>query len=419
MSSAPLPGRRGQTSRDIYRAVFDAEHPEQFVRTVPAQSLYLVIKQRGLPSAGDLVDLVTTDQMRLFLDFDLWEHGQFKEENVWEWLALSDDDDQVRFTQKFLKAVDLKIVSILVSRYVLVKVFDEPTEKPPSAGWHTPDKGYTWLSVNTEDSTKYFHLNRLLALLFETSAELFYQILSIPTVSTESVLEEESLQDRTRRLASEGMPEFSLIEELNSSLFPFEARALIEERKVHAGVSDIAAVEPLLYDGSSALEPLQTAVRSVKDFEAFEAELTLVMNASLEFFNIPVHEYDAVISHTARVRGAINVGLEKACTSASCSPDAAMAALGVAKLYRLGLHELRALRKEALKVTTDEAKLLMEDQRIFSAVACARQPFPEMPEFLNETSGEEDPERPRSSARAITSLTEIQQLLSQLPRPAA
>lgn len=414
-SGSSTPTRRGQTGRDLYKAIFESDFPEQFIRTIPAQSLYFVVKQRGLQSSGELIEIATIEQCRLLLDFDLWEKDQFREDNFWEWLSLSDEEDPLKFTQKLLKSIDLKLISMVTARYVEVKVFDEANDTPPGPGWYTPDKGFTWINVHVEDGTRHFLLNRLLALIFETSAELFYQLLSIPGVSSASSLEEESYQDRSKRLAAEGFPEFVVTEEINSSLLPFEAKKIIEEGKQHPIVSDIPIVEPLLYDSFLRMEPLTSAMATAKDFESLEAELVMVLNASLEFFNIPLYEYDAVMRHTQRVKGSINIGLEKACLMTGATPGAALACLGIAKLYRLGLHELRALRKDALKISFDEAKLLTEDQQKFSLVAHTRQPFPEIPEFYSTMDTQGSTETHASPhTKAIQSLKEIEVLRAQL-----
>ena len=60
-------------------------------------------------------------------------------------------------------------------------------------------------------------------------------------------------------------------------------------------------------------------------------------------------------------------------------------ALGLGKLYRLGLTELMALRSKARKISLEAAEKIRDsNQAAFSAVACAREAFPVMPLFLND-----------------------------------
>ncbi len=374
---------RGFTSKSLYRAIFDSDSPEQFVRTLPSQSVYTLLKQRGLQSATDLLEITPISIIRVCLDFDLWDKDKFNEENFWEWLSLTDDLDPLKFTQTLLKATDLKLISLLIGRYVQVQIFDESTDNPPGPGFYTPDKGNTWINVAIEDGTRHFLFSRLLALIFETSAELFYQLISIPGVSTESVLEEESYQDKSKRLCAEGVPEFEQTEELNASLLPADAKQILLRGEKRRPISDIPPIEPILYDVFSTTQPLNSVLSSVKDREECEAELTLILNASVQFFSIPFYEYDAVLAQVERIKGAINIGLEKASANTSLSPFECYEILGLQKLYRLGLFELRQLRNIALKILDGKIAAQKDDAAMFSVIAHAREIFPELPAFVN------------------------------------
>lgn len=375
---------RGFTSKSLYKAIFDADSPEQFVRMLPAQSIYTLIKQRGIQSSTDLLDIAPVSAIRLSLDFDLWEKDKFHEENFWEWLSLTDDTDPLKFTQKLLKAIDLKLLALLIGRYVQVQIFDEPTDNPPAPGFYTPDKGHSWINVNIEDGTQHFLFSRLLALVFETSAELFYQLTSIPTTSTESVLEEDSFQDRAKRLAAEGVPEFSLTEEINASLFPADAKVLLEKGTKRSPIQDIQPIEPILYDVFSTTQPLTSVLSQVKDREECEAELTLILNASIQYYSIPFYEYELVLKQVEQIKGAINIGLERAATLCSRTPFEIYQILGLQRLYRLGLFELRAIRAFAFKLPKEKIVTLTDEAALFSILAHVRQDFPQLPVFLKE-----------------------------------
>lgn len=399
--------RRGFSTRSLYKAIFDSEAPEQFVRTIPAQSIYLVLKQRGLAACSEILDIAALQQVRVCLDLDLWNKDFFNEENFWEWLSLSDDEDPIRYTQKLLKAIDLKIISLLISKYVLTQVFDEPTEQPPGKGYFTPDKGYTWVYVSIEDGTKHFLFNRLLALIFETSSELFYQLISIPGVSTESMLEEEAYQDRSKRLAVEGIPELEFCNEINSSLSPTEAKKLIGTQERTKAI-DVHPVEPLLYSSSQRLSPLAELIESVKNHDDIEAELSLIMNGSLQFFSIPFYEYELVFTHVEKVKGAINVGLESITKAAEITPLIAYESLGLQGLYKVGLYELRGLHSKVNKLDKSFVSSLEATDPLFSLIARLREPFPELPLFFG-ADGKYRQEHGKllAGGRAITNISDI------------
>lgn len=409
-SGETSPSKRDQvTSRALLKSIFDSESPELLVTQLPPQTLYLIIKQSGLSSSSDIIDIAPIEALRSCLDFDLWEKNSFNEENFWEWLSLSDEDDPLKFTQKLLRAVDLKLVAYLIVKYVHIEIFEEPTDSPPSPHFHTPDKGFTWIAVNVEDATKQFYLNRFLALLFETNTKLFYQLIGVPGVTSLSQLEEESLVDRNKRLASEGVPELDFVQEIHSPLLPYNARELIQKAERHPVVGDIAPVYPLIYDNLSSYTPLSSLLSALSANEDAQGELTLIINASIVFFNVAFHEYEPLLHHVERVKGALNLGIEYALSLGAPSPNEAYEIFGFTKLYQLGLYQLFQVRSLAQKIRDDDLKILSEDKMRFSVIAHARQPFPEIPQFLKaDGSLEKSGDHLQGGTRGIGYLKEIE-----------
>lgn len=375
---------RGHTCRELYRAIFDADAPEQVVRQLPSQSLFMVVKERGLESSADLLGMASLEQCRLLSDFDLWHGDVLNEESLWGWLAITDETDSLELLQKFIKFIDLKIIAVLIARYVDVKVFDEPTEQAPGPGFHTPDKGSTWIGIKTENPDHHFLLARLLALIFESSAEVFYQLLATQSVATVSMLEEEAFIERTKRLAAEGIPDAELSASVHAPLSLAEARREIEERAPHKVIEDIRSIEPLVYE-ARATRLFAELLRTVGDHDALEMEFTFIMNAAVVRWGVDFSDQPKVLELAEQVKGAINLALERVTKDGDGSVLSAYTALGLGKLYRLGLTELMALRSRARKVPLEAAEKLRDaDPVVFSALACAREALPTMPLFLNE-----------------------------------
>lgn len=400
---------RGLTCRDLYKSIFDAESPEQLVRQLPAQTLFMVVKSTGLAASSDLLSMTTLEQAKLLTDFDLWSGDTLNEEALWEWLSLTDETDSLELLQRFLKIVDLKLLSILISRHVEVKVFEEPTEQPPGPGFHTPDKGYTWVGIQTENADKHFLLARLLALIFESSAELFYQLISVPTVATASMLEEESFQERTKRLAAEGIPEPEVAAHIHAPYSMAEARKELTGAADRKAVEDVRAVEPLLYE-TRATRLLAELTRDVSDREELEMEFTYIMNGAVVRWGIDFSNQESVLDLAERVKGAIAIGLEKVAQSLSISPVESYKKIGLGKLYRLGITEVLALRAKARKLPLEGLGPIRDSHpAIFATVACAREAFPVMPIFLDDdgTIHEEGGTLP-SGHRAVTSVRGVE-----------
>lgn len=376
-------------SSNLAKIVFRAEVPEAILRELPAQTLFMAIKQSGLSSSVEMIEMATTEQLRLLLDFDCWNRDELNEESLFEWLALTDATSELALLQKVLKSCDLKVVALLISRHVEVEASGEPTDMPPGPDYYTPDKGWTWIRVKTEDSEKHFLLMRLLALLFESNADLFYQILAIPNYNTESTVMEEAYMDRERRLMSEGIPDMEFAARLHA---PRGAEAQVAELRdklpKRPTIQDIAIVEPVVYD--SALPPLLSELaREIHASEEFEGELTLLANAAIVKYGVDFSEFDQVQELIGFVKGTTNLGLEALISAAEKTGRQSTTRevydlFGLQGAYQAGLHEIAQLRKLAMALDEETLRGLASDRSLFTLVAGAREIRPVMPDLMGD-----------------------------------
>ena len=404
---------RGFSTDSLARAIFRAELPDEVLRSLPAQALHLVIAKNGLTESGDLLQSVSSEQCRLLLDFDLWggsEDGSdaLDEERLWEWLSLADDDSGLTLLQQIVKCLDLKIVGLLICRYVETVIFEESTDAPPGPEFYSPDRGRTWIHVHGLDDTKQFLLNRLLALLFETNADLFFQLLSIPSVATPAPLQEEAYQDRTKRLVAEGVPEPEFAHQICAPLDQRSLVQLLEKSKKRPAIGGVAAIEPLVYS-SGVLQPLQRFIADVPDQGELEAELTLIMNASIVSWQVAYSDVAAVTELMEQVRGIINIGLEALDQHEDGNPIEVYNRIGLQPIFRRGLAEVLHLRKCAQRAA------LPEDPAEGMIVAALRRPLPMIPTWLDGAGAIQAPEgKLEATLRPITHLNEIKQLAARL-----
>jgi len=357
--------------------------PEEAIRAVPAQSIFLAIRQSGLSSSSDLIEIATTDQCRLILDFDVWEKDRFREDRFWEWLALGDDEDGLRVLQKILRAVDLKLVSLMISRHLDVQFFDEPTDCPPTPGYYSPDRGSTWLYLKLEDGTQHFLFGRLLAMIFETNAELFYQLLSVPNVATDSMLEEDAFNERSTRLAGEGIPESAFAAEMHKPLPANELRTMVARVPETISTRELNAIEPLIYDTITPA-PLSGLLAMPQARDQLEAEISFVMNAAVVFFGADLGEISEMLLMSEQVKGILNIGLESACALVGASPDKVYEQLGLKGIYRHGLSAIMALRGRATQALREGTQLEETDPILVTLRALAKPP-PLVPRFFLES----------------------------------
>lgn len=346
---AERPVKGTPSIRSLVQAIFDSENPEHLAKSLPAQTLYSCIRSQGFESSTDLISIASNEQMKAFLDFDLWQGDTFLEENLIEWLSLDDDEGGLVLLQKVLKSLDLKLLAILICRWVNVLTYDQPNESPPGPGYYTPDMGYTWISVDQSDQKRHFVLSRFLALLFETSAETFYQVLSIPSVSTSTLLEEDSYNEKTSRLSAEGVPDKNWSAELIRGI-SFEK---LSANKNTPTTFDIQGNTGLISETRRGLQPLTSLWDKAKSIENLDSEMTLLLNAAIVRYNIPFFEIDQVKNIGSFVAGCINIGLERAIQSKKFDAMQAYENFQLTGLFQVGMFEVLEISKKCKKMSRD------------------------------------------------------------------
>lgn len=391
--------------KNLAKAIFNSDIPEEIVRTIPAQNLYMTICYNGISSSVDLINIASVTQRRLFLDFDCWEKDIFNEDNFFIWLSLTDDDGALDLLKKILQSSDLKLIAFLIGKYVTVYSQEEPTDLPPNGDFYTPDKGYTWLNVSTGDEEKDFLLKRLLALIFETSVELFYQITSIQTISTPTELEEQAYEEKNKRLASEGIPEFEECVELNQPLSKEKIIEKIKNKKFYKyEVSE--NILPLKIN-TDVLEPLTSFINGIKDSQMALSELTRILNACVVFYDNSFNNFENISKLNECVKGVLNIGLEKLLESNVIISNEIYPIVNLQDIYRYGLNFIFEIKKEALKKSKDENKNF--DSIELSILENFSKKLPTIPLFIQDenTYLKDEEEKLLVGERAILNFKDI------------
>jgi hypothetical protein len=228
------------------------------------------------------------------------------------------------------------------------------------------------------------------------------------TVATTSMLEEESYQERQKRLAAEGVPEAEVAAAVHAPYSLAEARAEVGGKRGRGLVDDIRSIEPLIYEARVA-RLFGDLVREATDRDELEMEFTYIMNAAVVRWGVDFSNQESVLDLAERVKGAINIALERLTMGASSSLKEVYGALGLGKLYRLGVTELMAVRTKARKIPLEAVGTLRDSEPVlFGAVACAREAFPVMPLYLNDDgSVEQEHGTLQAGHRAFTTVQSV------------
>ena len=252
-------------------------------------------------------------------------------------------------------------------------------------------------------------------MIFETSAELFYQLLSVSSTHTSSLLVEEAYQDRARRLSSEAVPDAERSFELNSPYPLGQALKDLAAGEKRRQITDVPIIEPLVFDAGQ-LEPLSALMLKLGRREDLEAELTLVMNAAIVFHNVPFYDLELVNNLVGKVKGTLNIGLEMLSAAGQSSLDAAVELLGLSRIYRLGKGKLRELHTAAQNISDDTARQYVNDSAQFMLLAGAKENYPELPNCFDRKGSliNDDDGKLRPGYRPIEHLDEVEWAIAKL-----
>ncbi len=377
----PQGPRVGASGRSLIKEIFRADSPEEYARELPAQSIYLAIRSSGLEAAPEVLALIEDAQYKVVLDLDFWVGDNFSEKHFWQWVQVLDQEGGREELTRLVELMDARLLGLLFSRYVVVNYPEEPTDLPPDKGYYTPDRGGTWIKILLDDPDQHRRFGKLLALLYDHNAELFYQLLSEGGFITAAELEEGAYSDKVRRLLDEGMPSSEVSFRLNT---PVNAEQL-EKLMAHdheKSLPDNPTVLPLAFSLYS-VEPLSGFLSELVENgrqEEVEAELALLANAAIVFYNVDIAETTEVGLTIEKIRGAINIGLERISRSLKVSPREVFERFGLQKIYQLGLGELRDVQRAAKKL--GEEGEVIDDHLLAAIHAGASLRFPVLPVFV-------------------------------------
>ena len=382
------------STKNLSKQIFESANPEQFTRQIPTQILYSSIREQGVLSSAEIIELASKEQLQHLLDFDIWTRDTLDEERIWQWLELPEATNDLKILQKILGSIDLKIIALLITRHVTVFISEESTDQPPDKFFSSPDTGQSWIKVSHPDERKQFLLKRLLALIFETNFKIYYQLLSIPDSTTQSVLEEEGYSEKSKRLMAEGIPsdtwaaEIQLGAPLHQILkkihFKQDIKVSSEQK------SENSATAPLKYQSADLPSPLKELIHTVGFTNTLQEELALLSNSAAVHFHLPWWHHEEILFLNEQIIGALNLGLQLITGSAQNKNDLdgitreesllqIYDQISLTGIYKAGIFPLHHLRNSA-KHLSDET--CQSDPRLLTVLEQLQAHFPSLPDFI-------------------------------------
>lgn len=339
-----LAAARGKRRLDI---ILDARDPQALVRALPADELYLTIRDIGLADAAPLVPLASAAQFKVFLDLEAWTKEGFEPRRVLPWLRAArsgahlDPRAAARWARK-LAELDPEVLYLVLR--ATIRVLDLEQDPDPDIQsdrfMRTPEGKYILEFV--VDGVEYVAVRGLLDDLYAEDPFKATRLLSAIRSELPSELEESALRWRTGRLADLGHP--ALDEALSWFARPPRSHGHAAGAPARPPGFWLATLPggTLLGRAAAALAPAER--------EALELQLVTAANAVLVADGIDPGDPERVREAFEAARATIELGLEKLSGADEAKAAEVLAAAPLKRIFQEGFGRALELRWRAEKL---------------------------------------------------------------------
>jgi hypothetical protein len=330
---------RGKRRLDV---ILSADDPAAIVAALPADELWMTVREIGLGEAVELVQLATPEQFRTFIDLESWRGNEIEPRRALPWLraaragASRDDEAAARWRAK-LSALDLEVLELALLDTVTVHDLDQdPDPEFKTDHFMRTPEGRFALEFSATGA-EYAAVRGLVDDLYAEDPFKATRLFSALRWELASDLSEAALRWRQARMADLGYP--SLEEALSWYARPSRAPA------APAGAPERGPGFFLQRMPKGSL--LERAAASLDDErrERFELELVAAANAVMVADAVAVDDVEAVRRAVDGARALVEIGLDALASGGD--PGPVLAATPVKRAFQHGFAELLALRSAA------------------------------------------------------------------------
>ncbi len=216
------------------QAIMDCDDVMRVVRSLPAQDLFLTLKEVGPSEALEVVELLHPRQVQAFMDLDGWRKDRIDGEGVGAWLEILYAANPERAVRQIL-GLDLELLSLLFKMYTRAFEIEEGEELPVELDHPltsvTPDQRYVLVYGPAPGRERLLQaLRTTVERLFGINLPFVLHLIQAVRWELPSALEEEALRFRNARLADLGFGDVSE----PAALFAYENPDAADPGAAHA-----------------------------------------------------------------------------------------------------------------------------------------------------------------------------------------
>lgn len=402
---------RTLSGRAKYKAILESPQSRALVQTMPAQDLFLLVKELGPADVSDLLSMASGVQVTLCVDMDCWRADTMDADEALFWLQhlhQMDNDDTLRLVDE----LDFDMLVLLVKKQLrivrgLEALDDDELEEPRLRR----DQLYECEFRDTEQAK---WLEGLLELLFSERQSVYLQLMEAVRHETDITFEEAVFQDRIARLSDFGFIETHEALKIRAWLDPehFDPAAHLKNQATftpeYSGVSlpgfvmTVARPRDLLADVMS---------NSLND--ALWQELTYLLNRAMSADQVDIGAVTEVQESLEDVYNYLNIALGYLAGSDVGRATELFEQVYLQSLYRLGFSLTIALKRRARIVLKSPAGPYLDGPDA-ALVAALNQPKPRFYSGVETTTrADERPFRNYGEVKAVS--VELETVEALLP----
>jgi len=333
---------RGKERQEVLTAI-----PEcvQLCQELGNEEFFYTIKEIGDSSALELLSYASEEQMQFVFDIELWQGDSVKPDKVHKWLELLIESD-VEKGVVFLKSISQNMLLAMFQYVLHVKTVPEGMDQmEANLPDFTLDGVYHLEFVCSDECEK--SVIKILKTMIANERGTYGFIMETLDFQLESNLVENSYQERVRRLAYDGIPEF---EEALSIYAPLDIDEIKSWKKTETHYEHAPSYPMAIeYDGN-----MFNAVFSSMDAEAqnrVRLELAVVANKIIVVDRMDFSRIEDMARALKKAVGLITIALqilsENDIEKASKVLDYGVP---IGYLFRLGNNELRKVQASVIKL---------------------------------------------------------------------
>src|SRR5579872_4398743 len=171
------------------------------VKSASFEEVFFAVRHIGLADSMDLLPLITSKQVRGFIDLDCWYKDTFVSKPLMEWIAAFIQTGPEE-TVRALSGIDDLVIALFLKD--VVHVYEVDRDDPPEGTQliFTPDNRFAVEPLEEGEPTTIGML--ILDALFKYYPALGARILTGVRYTTRTELEETAFQNKNRRLEAHG-----------------------------------------------------------------------------------------------------------------------------------------------------------------------------------------------------------------------